>query len=182
MLLSLIMMADLAKKAEQVALAYGPAFTKAIKEGDQSTFQEYVVLAARTGPQCVVPLKITFLFFSIHSLFVADEPVSVILQNAKGEELHFTVGNQPDATLRWLEFYQVSSEDLKEQDYLKTESLCLGVLGDRMILENARFNNAGDVYLEAYSLVTLNNTGKIIMVESFSNVNASTLVGAAENE
>ena len=114
------------------------------------------------------------------SLFVADEPVSVILQNSEGAEVHFTVGDVEDATMTWQEFRDTSTQDLAAQNYLKTESECLGVLGDRMILETGRVNKDGEVYQEVFSLVTLNANGKITMLEAFSDINAAALLASVE--
>ena len=116
------------------------------------------------------------------SLFIKDEPVSVVLQDEEGGEVHFTVGTQEDATISWAELIDMSSKDLKEQDYLKSESECLGVLGDRMMMETGRLNKAGEVYLEAFSLLTLDEEGLITMVEAFSDVHSGTLVGAAADK
>ena len=116
------------------------------------------------------------------SLFVDTEPVAVVLQNDEGNEVDFTIGDQEDATLSWKEFHETSTKDLATQDYLKTEAECLGVLGDRFIMQTGRINKAGEVYLEAFLLATLNEAGKITMLESFSNVAASSLVGAASEK
>ena len=118
--------------------------------------------------------------FLPRSLFVADESVSVVLQNAEGAEVHFTIGDQDDATMTWQEFQETSTQDLTAQNYLKTEGQCLGVLGDRMILETGRFNKDGEVYQEVFALVTLNEDGKITMLEAFSDVNGATLLASAE--
>jgi hypothetical protein len=101
------------------------------------------------------------------------------LQNAEGQEVHFTIGTQEDADMSWQEFHKTTTKDLKSQDFLKTESECLGVLGDRMMMQTGRLNKAGEVYMEAFLLLTLNDAGKITMLEAFSNVNASSLVSAA---
>jgi len=108
--------------------------------------------------------------------------VSVVLQNVAGAEVHFTIGDQEDATMTWEEFQQTSTKDMAAQDYLSTTAECLGVLGDRFILETGRLNKAGEIYQEMFNLVTLNEEGKIIMLESFSDANAATLVGAASAE
>jgi len=84
--------------------------------------------------------------------------------------------------MNWQEFQETTNVDLKAQSYLKTESECLGVLGDRMIMEAGRINQAGEVYQESFALVTLNSDGKIIMLESFSDANVASLVGKAEAE
>jgi hypothetical protein len=101
------------------------------------------------------------------------------LQNAKGQEVHVTIGAQDDADMSWKEFHETTTKDLESQNFLKTESECLGVLGDRMMMQTGRLNKAGEVYMEAFLLLTLNDAGKITMLESFSNVNASSLMSAA---
>ena len=102
------------------------------------------------------------------------------MQNTAGQEVHFTVGDQDDASLTWSEFHTASTKDAKEQDYAKSVAECLGVLGDRFIMEVGRINQAGDVYMEAFLLVTLTPEGKISMLEAFSEVNASGLLEAAQ--
>lgn len=125
-------------------------------------------------------LYVSSSLISVYRLFIAEESVSVVLQNDKGEEVHFTVGAQEDADMSWDEFQESSKKDFESQDFLKTESDCLGVLGDRMLMQIGRINQAGEVYMEAFFLVTLNDAGKITMLESFSNVNASNLMDAAK--
>jgi len=142
------------KKFPQVAASWGPALTKAVVGGDISDFK---------------------------SLFVESEPVTVVLQTAEGEEAVCSVGSDPEECLMtWEDFVELSSKDLAEQDYTKTEAQCLGVLGDRMIMETGRFNSKGEVYLEAYALVTLNGDGKIIMMEAFTDVQAPTLLSRTD--
>lgn len=84
--------------------------------------------------------------------------------------------------MNWQEFQETTKIDLETQNYLKTESECLGVLGDRMIMETGRINQAGEVYQESFALVTVNSGGKIIMLESFSDANVASLVGKAGAE
>jgi hypothetical protein len=138
-------------KANEIADKWGPALTKAILDGDLSTFKE---------------------------LFVS-EPVAVVLQNGEGTEAEFTIGDGEEATVTWGEFHELTTKDLKEQSFLKSESQCLGVLGDRMIMETGRFNKDGEVYAEAYSLLTFNEEGKIVAVEAFSNPEVESLIAAA---
>lgn len=80
------------------------------------------------------------------------------------------------------EFQEVSKRDLLEQEYLRTESECLGILGDRMILEAARVNKAGEIYMETFSLVTCNKDGKIIMLEAFSDLRVASLLEKAAEQ
>lgn len=115
-----------------------------------------------------------------YRLFVSNESVSVVLQNAAGGEVHFTVGDQEGATLTWAEFHNTCQKDAKSQNYAKSVAECLGVLGDRFIMEVGRINQTGEVYMEAFSLVTLTPEGKISMLEAFSDVNASGLLQAAQ--
>lgn len=119
------------------------------------------------------------------SLFINDEPLSVVLQNAEGSVLHFTLGDQEEATMSWQEFQETVTADLKAQNYQKTESECLGVLSDRMIMETGRINQANEVYQESFALIPLNKEGKIAMLkitmlESFSDVKVASLTEKAE--
>lgn len=119
------------------------------------------------------------------SLFINDEPLSVVLQNAEGSVLHFTLGDQEEATMSWQEFQETVTADLKAQNYQKTESECLGVLSDRMIIETGRIKQANEVYQESFALIPLNKEGKIAMLkitmlESFSDVKVASLTEKAE--
>jgi hypothetical protein len=145
--------------AQEIARQWGPALTKAFTENELSSFQD---------------------------LFDSKLPVEIVLQNADGEEAEFAIGNKETSehiTLTWEEFHELTTKDLHEQNYMKSESQCLGVLGNRMILETARFNNDGIVYLESYSLITFNSSdGKIIAVEAFTDPNVDSLFEAATDE
>ena len=146
-------MAPSAEIANQVANAWGPTLTKAFKEEDVSGFR---------------------------AMFVTDQPVGCILNGPDGGELEFTVGDDAEtATLTWDEFLKQTCQDLKAQDFSKTESQCLGMLGDRIILESGRFNSSGEVYHEGYMLVTLNDEGKILLVEAFAGIGAASLEAMA---
>jgi hypothetical protein len=137
-----------AKYAGEVASNYGPFLTKAMKgEGTEL----------------------------LESLFAS--PVTVVLQDSQGEEVLFTIGSDDNASMTWKEFQEATSMDLKLQDYAKTESECLGVLGNRLIMEVARINTAGEAYLVAYNLVELNEDGKIVEFESFTDLKATSLTG-----
>lgn len=141
------------KMATEIVAKWGPAFTKLALDGDLTDFK---------------------------ALFTS-EPVTVVLQNAEGNEAVFTIGDEgEETTMSWQEFYEFSSKDLKDQDYQKTEAQCLGALGDRVLMETGRFNKSGEVYVETYCLLTLNKDGKIIMFESFSDPQATSLFAAAE--
>ena len=131
------------KLASEVALKWGPAFTKAVKDGDISDFK---------------------------SMF-STGLVEVVIQGSDGHEACFTIADDnEEATLDWKSFFEMSTAELKEQDYAKTESQCLGVLGPRCILEMGRFNSKGDVYQESISLLTLGQeSGKIVAFEAFTD-------------
>jgi len=138
----------------EVAEKWGPALTKAVKEGDIEDFK---------------------------SLFT-DDLVEVVIQTDEGGEALFTIGDDNElATLDWAAFLETSTNELKDQDYVKTESQCLGVLGPRLIMETGRFNSKGEVYLEATSILTLSEfTGKIVAYEAFSDPGMQTLRDLAE--
>jgi len=142
------MTSSYAKFASDIAKKYGPYLTKAIK-GDG-----------------IEELK---------NMFVS--PVRVVLQSSDGDEVLFTIGDDDNASMTWEEFHQITAKDLQEEDYEKTESDCLGVLGNRLIMEVARINTAGEVYLLAYNLVKFNDDGKITDFESFSDLKTATLTG-----
>jgi hypothetical protein len=125
-------------KGKEIADQWGPALTKGMLDGDMTAFKE---------------------------LFIQDEPIYTVLQDAEGHEIETSIGTGGE--LSWETFQELSSKDLKEQNFLKIEAQCLGVLGDRMLLETGRFNEAGEVYLEAYSLLTIDGNGKVTMVEAF---------------
>lgn len=145
--------------AASIGSAYGAEITKAVTSGDISGFR---------------------------ALFV-DGPVLVVLQNALGEEAEFTiaddavVGEESDAptvSMTWEDFRLLATKDLEEQDYAKTETQCLGTLGDRMIMESGRFNSKGEISLESYQLISFNSEGKITAVEMFSDPSTATLFEA----
>lgn len=98
----------------------------------------------------------------------ADQ-VYVILQNSEGDEVEFSIGVDPDvASMTWEQFAETAFNNLEEQKYECTKSACLGVLGNRMILETGRINTDGELYLSATSLVEFNSDGKVIGFESFN--------------
>ena len=127
------------EKGEEIANAWGPALTKAMLEGDMTPFKE---------------------------LCVKGEPVDMVLQGSDGVEIETSIGDS-GADLTWEKFQELCSKDLEAQNFQKIEAQCLGVLGDRMILETGRFNKAGEVYMESYAIVTINSDGKVVMFEAF---------------
>lgn len=146
----------LSEVAAEIALKWGPALTKAIKDGDHSEFK---------------------------GLFV-DGLVEVVIQGSDGNEACFTIcDDNEEAALDWATFFQMSTEELKEQDYVKTESQCLGVLGPRCILEAGRFNSKGEVYQESVAVLTLGlSSGKVVAFEAFTDPGLTTLSSLAEKK
>lgn len=61
-------------------------------------------------------------------------------------------------------------KDLEAQGYEETTSNCLGILGNRLILETGRINKAGELYLTATSLVEFNDDGKVVGFEAFTEI------------
>ena len=137
-------------KGEEIAAAWGPALTKGMNEGDMTAFK---------------------------ALFIDKEPIYTVLQDSVGNESETSIGEGGE--MSWETFQELSSKDLAEQNFAKIESQCLGVLGDRMILETGRFNKAGEVYLEAYSILTVNAEGKVTVVEAFADPQLSSLTEQA---
>jgi hypothetical protein len=153
------------QQAASIADQWGPALTKAIVDKDISEFR---------------------------GLFVDDEAgVVVVLQNAEGSEAVFTIVDSKEmdeatdnpvlegrvaGSLTWEEFREASAVDLEKQSYAKTEAVCLGVLGDRMMMEVGRFNTSGQIIVETYSLLTFNSEGKVTMVETFTDPQVSSVV------
>ena len=139
--------------AAQVAEKFGPAVTKAGKEGDISDFK---------------------------ALFTPGV-VEVVLQGSNGKEACFTIADDiPEATLDWTTFFDGVTAELKDQDYLKTETQCLGVLGPRCIMEQGRFNTQGEVYFETVSVLTLNPDGLIVAYEAFTDPMLKAMTDLAE--
>mmetsp|Transcript_8687 Transcript_8687/g.13848 ORF Transcript_8687/g.13848 Transcript_8687/m.13848 type:complete len:148 (-) Transcript_8687:896-1339(-) len=104
----------------------------------------------------------------------------VILQGADGGELEFTIGDDPDScSMTWEQFAENSFKDLEAQNYDCTTTDCLGVLGNRMILEAGRLNKKGELYMTATSLVEFNEDGKIIGFEAFNAVDLPSTVTEA---
>jgi uncharacterized protein YuzE len=105
------------------------------------------------------------------------------LQNAEGQEVEFTLGeNKDDCTMTWDEFTEAAFADLEAQNYDCTTSNCLGVLGNRMILETGRLNKEGSLYMTATSLVEFNEEGKVIGFESFNAVDIDGTIKAVSEK
>jgi hypothetical protein len=138
--------------ASQIAEKFGPAVTKCFKEGDISDFR---------------------------ALFTPGV-VEVVLQGVNDKEACFTIADDnPEATLDWKSFVDQATAELKDQDYLKTESQCLGVLGPRCIMEQGRFNTKGEVYFESVSVLTLSPDGLIVAYEAFTDPMMKTMTDLA---
>ena len=142
-------------KAEEIANAWGPALTKAMNDGD-----------------CT----------AIKSICIEKEPVYLVLQGPDGNEIETSIGDvATEADMSWETFQKLISKDVQQQEFLKLEAVCLGVLGDRMMIETGRFNKSGEVYLEAYSLLTITqDTGKVSMFEAFVDTQLSGFMKEAE--
>lgn len=102
----------------------------------------------------------------------------IILQNADGQEVEFTLGDTSDCTMSWDQFTDAAFKDLEAQGYASTTSNCLGVLGNRMILETGRLNKDGELYTTATALLEFNGEGKVIGFESFNAVDIDGVVQA----
>jgi uncharacterized protein YuzE len=106
----------------------------------------------------------------------------IVLQNGEGEEVEFTLGDSADCTMTWDQFTEVAFKDLEAQQYDCTTSNCLGVLGNRMILETGRLNKDGELYMTATSLLEFDDEGKVIGFESFNDVDVDGAVKAAADK
>lgn len=140
--------------AAGIATKWGPALTKAAKDGDTTDYR---------------------------ALFVAGL-TEIVVQNAEGGESCFTIeDNNPEATMDWKTFFDTTIAELKGQDYEKTESQCLGVLGPRCIMESGRFNTKGEIYAETMVVLTLEEeTGLVCAVEVFSDAGLDTITSLAK--
>jgi uncharacterized protein YuzE len=105
----------------------------------------------------------------------------VVLQSEDGGELEFSLGDDPDCSMSWEQFAESSLKDLEQQKYDCTTTNCLGVLGNRMILETGRLNTDGELYMTATSLVEFNDDGKIIGFESFNAVDLPSVLSEASS-
>lgn len=142
------------KHAQAIADNWGPYFTEAAAGGSLDNFK---------------------------GLFSEDDSVYVVLQNKDGVEAEFSIGDQEDSDMTWKDFMSVAFIDLEAQNYVKTESLSLGLLGNRTILEVGRINTDGECYLTATSLIEFNAAnGKIIGFEAFSDLKADEIFAAGK--
>jgi hypothetical protein len=130
-----------------------------------TAYAESITSAAKGGP--LDPLKGMF-----------GDVCYVVLQSADGQEVEFTLGDSSDCTMSWDQFTDVAFKDLEEQRYDCTTASCLGVLGNRMIMETARLNKDGEMYTTATSLLEFNDEGKVIGFESFNSVDMEGAVQA----
>jgi hypothetical protein len=110
------------------------------------------------------------------------DPAYVMLQNADGDEIEFTLGDSEECTMSWNEFADTALKDLEAQNYDCTTSNCLGVLSNRMILETGRVNKDGELYMMATALLEFNNDGKIVGFESFNSVDVDSLIQAVSEK
>ncbi|KAL3912653.1 MAG: hypothetical protein SGARI_001045 [Bacillariaceae sp.] len=108
------------------------------------------------------------------------DPCYVVLQDAEGQEVEFTLGETEGCSMTWEQFTEAAFKDLEVQKYDYTTSNCLGVLGNRMILEVGRTNTDGELYMMASSLVEFNNDGKIIGYEAFNAVDVDSVLDLAK--
>jgi hypothetical protein len=75
----------------------------------------------------------------------------IVLQNSDGKEVEFTLGDGSECTMAWDQFTDAAFRDLETQRYSSTTSNCLGVLGNRMILETGRLNKDGELPLPCWN-------------------------------
>jgi uncharacterized protein YuzE len=110
------------------------------------------------------------------------ETCYVVLQDAEGQEVEFTLGDGDDCTMTWDQFTDAAFKDLEAQKYDCTTSNCLGVLGNRMIMETGRMNTDGELYLMATSLVEFREDGKVIGIEAFNAVDIDSVIEAVKEK
>ncbi|KAL3928348.1 MAG: hypothetical protein SGARI_005060 [Bacillariaceae sp.] len=137
------------KVAAQIAVDYAKHLTAAAKGGSLDAFK---------------------------SLFA--DSCFVVLQDGEGQEVEFTLGEGDDCNMTWDQFTEAAFKDLEAQKYDYTTSNCLGVLGQRMILETGRMNTDAELYMMASMLVEFREDGKIVGIESFNSVDIDTALDA----
>ena len=104
----------------------------------------------------------------------------VVLQDSEGQEVEFSLGEGDDCNMTWDQFIEAAFKDLEAQKYDYTTSDCLGVLGNRMILETGRMNTDGELYMMASALVEFREDGKVVGWESFNAVDVDSAIAAVE--
>jgi hypothetical protein len=102
--------------------------------------------------------------------------------NKDGEEAILAIGEEGDEpiTMTWDVFGQLIRGDFESAEYAKTEAECLGILGNRMLLEVNRFNKQDEVYMNAVSVLTLNKEGLIERIEAFGDPQVDSVTDQAE--
>jgi hypothetical protein len=148
-----IMSSAFIDSANKLADAWGPAITKLSKEEDASALKA-----------------------------LCADVVEIILPTYQ-EAISVTVGDEEEgdnaSTFTWNELLGLLNKDIGVHDYQRTESACLGVLGNRMILEAGRINSKDEMYMNVVSLITMNDDGKLIRFEAFADSASPALFDAA---
>jgi hypothetical protein len=105
-----------------------------------------------------------------------------VVVDKDGAEAIIAVGDEGDEpiTMTWSVFQQLLSADFAIAEFSKMEAECLGVLGNRMILEVSRINTSDEVYMTAVSILTLTEDGLIAKTEAFSDPQVAFLADKAE--
>lgn len=93
---------------------------------------------------------------------------------AIGEE-----GSEEPITLTWEVFQELIQKDMVAAEYAKTEAECLGVLGNRMLLEVNRYNKEDELYMNAVSLLTLDADGLVVQCEAFGDPQVESVTSQA---
>mmetsp|Transcript_38839 Transcript_38839/g.57755 ORF Transcript_38839/g.57755 Transcript_38839/m.57755 type:complete len:152 (-) Transcript_38839:82-537(-) len=106
----------------------------------------------------------------------------------KGESTAvLTVGDEPSTpevpvTMTWSLFQESVQKDMVSANYAHSEAACMGVLGNRIILEIGRYNKDDELYMNAVSVLTVNPDGLIEKVESFGDPKMENTAGQAETQ
>ncbi|KAG7371318.1 hypothetical protein IV203_019888 [Nitzschia inconspicua] len=117
---------------------------------------------------------------SLKSMFA--DVCYIVLQNSEGREVEFTLGDSVDCTMTWDQFTKFAFADLESQNYDCTTSSCLGVLGNKMILETGRLNKDGELYMVATSLLEFDEDGNVMGFESFNPLDIDGAVEAVTDK
>eukprot|EP00545_Synedropsis_sp_CCMP1620_P012898 CAMPEP_0119011978 /NCGR_PEP_ID=MMETSP1176-20130426/6002_1 /TAXON_ID=265551 /ORGANISM="Synedropsis recta cf, Strain CCMP1620" /LENGTH=150 /DNA_ID=CAMNT_0006964867 /DNA_START=74 /DNA_END=526 /DNA_ORIENTATION=+ len=146
-------MVNILEKADEIAAKWGPALTKFAKGEGEEDFKSMWV-------KDIIP-------------FVIDKD---------GTEATIAIGEEGDEpiTMTWSVFQELLAKEHSSADFSKTEAECLGVLGNRMILEVSRFNNNDEVYMNAVSILTLTEDGLIAKTEAFGDQEAESITDTAQ--